>query len=1074
MMKKIKPLLVSIMSIITLVTMTGFTNLVVDSGLHEIETVLATSTDSVSDEEDMVDIEEDVENNKPVLNYLVIGSDYIQTPSKQYILVDVGDADIHIESAVLNYTNTITGETFYKSVDEIAEGSALFYLNFEDGSDGVYEVISVDIVANGQDVVINIQDSGMNAIFGVNKQIESEPDAWVEDSLTADAGIVVTDAQGNNLDGQDIEIAIAESNSGMVKGGSNKAGNIVVVLDPGHGNDGDPGAVYEWNGVTYIERNLNLKIAQYCKEALEQYPGVTVYMTRTSNDTGLRLAPEVENGVGELVQYAADKDADILVSIHNNVGGLSSSGAEIYYPNRNYNSDISFTGEEISNKILEKLASLGLTNRGAKIRHSTDETLYPDGSLADYYGIVRQSKLCGFPGIIIEHAFMSNQADAETFLGSEDSLKALGVADAKAIAEYFNFGGVRISCTENYADIQITANYDDDTEGLEYQYMIYDLDSKKWSILQDWTSVNYVSWKPFAGNYWISVNVKKSDGTILNQIIDYGVDINYSVGRVRLDGFAFDKSRTDGVAVGVAYESSDSNTQFRWLSYDLSSKQWELISDWNSSNWVFWQPQKGDYWLRVEASSADGGVADYTQVYSVKNDYVREYLNLSYLCYGASRTDGVSVGVGYTSSNADVKFRWLSYDLQTQQWNLISDWGSSNWVFWNQNKPGNYWIRVEAKNGDGIIADYTEVYTIESKEEPKYVSLDYLCYGTSRTDGVSVGVGYTSNDENVEFRWLSYDLQTQQWRQISDWSNSNWVFWKPEKGNYWIHAEARTSDGTTDTFTEAYISKYDYTKPYCDITDIYVKQTESGYVIQPQYVSNNSNVQFQYMIYNSQEWSLLSDWTKSSSVVWTPDMGTYWINVEAKSSDGITDTMLIVYTVSEGYMIMGESNTDVQKMVSYYNAHNTYPTYYALSDAPTIEDFCQIYLEEAAAEGVRAEVAFAQAMKETGYLKFGGRVDISDYNFAGIGATDDGAKPAKFNSVREGVRAQIQHLKAYASVEPLNNTCVDPRFHLVTRGTAPYAEWLGINENPYGKGWASAVGYGYSLRDSYIYKLLKY
>ena len=117
-------------------------------------------------------------------------------------------------------------------------------------------------------------------------------------------------------------------------------------------------------------------------------------------------------------------------------------------------------------------------------------------------------------------------------------------------------------------------------------------------------------------------------------------------------------------------------------------------------------------------------------------------------------------------------------------------------------------------------------------------------------------------------------------------------------------------------------------------------------------------------------------------------------------------------------------------------------------------------MEEAAAEGIKAEVAFCQAMLETGWLKFGGDVRIEQYNFAGIGAVGGGAGGAAFETVREGVRAQIQHLKAYANNEPLNNACVDPRFSKVTRGSAPYVEWLGQQENPNGYGWATGAGYG--------------
>lgn len=75
-------------------------------------------------------------------------------------------------------------------------------------------------------------------------------------------------------------------------------------------------------------------------------------------------------------------------------------------------------------------------------------------------------------------------------------------------------------------------------------------------------------------------------------------------------------------------------------------------------------------------------------------------------------------------------------------------------------------------------------------------------------------------------------------------------------------------------------------------------------------------------------------------------------------------------------------------------------------------------------------------MHETGWLSYGGQVSEEQCNFAGIGAVNSGGAGASFSSVREGVRAQVQHLKAYASTDQLENECVDPRFDLVERGVA--------------------------------------
>lgn len=135
--------------------------------------------------------------------------------------------------------------------------------------------------------------------------------------------------------------------------------------------------------------------------------------------------------------------------------------------------------------------------------------------------------------------------------------------------------------------------------------------------------------------------------------------------------------------------------------------------------------------------------------------------------------------------------------------------------------------------------------------------------------------------------------------------------------------------------------------------------------------------------------------------------------------------------------------------------------------AGSIEAFAALVYEEAVAEGVSPELLFAQTMKETGWLRFGGDVKVTQFNFGGISATGGGAGGASFASVREGLRAQVQHLRAYADPSvtqgKLANPLVDPRFAYVRKGSARYVEHLGIKENPQGVGWAAAQGYGTSL-----------
>ncbi len=132
--------------------------------------------------------------------------------------------------------------------------------------------------------------------------------------------------------------------------------------------------------------------------------------------------------------------------------------------------------------------------------------------------------------------------------------------------------------------------------------------------------------------------------------------------------------------------------------------------------------------------------------------------------------------------------------------------------------------------------------------------------------------------------------------------------------------------------------------------------------------------------------------------------------------------------------LMGHTNVPAATMASWFGARTTV----AYRASEPIEALAAYFVEEAAAERVRGDLAFVQAVHETNWFAFTGRVDPAANNFAGIGATDSGGEPHRFLDARTGVRAQIQHLRAYGDPDattctapPLQHECVAPRFHLV-------------------------------------------
>jgi N-acetylmuramoyl-L-alanine amidase len=207
---------------------------------------------------------------------------------------------------------------------------------------------------------------------------------------------------------------------------------VVIYLDAGHDSTH---AGCRANKLK--EEVLNLKIAKYCKEKLEEYEGVTVYLCRS----GAACPHPGKDSIGDntaRVYDAAEKNATLYVAIHNNYAYKSSvNGATVYYPNSSYNKAVSEEGRLVAQEIENQLVALGLNDRGILVRMSEDGSKYPDNSRADYYNTIKTSKMCGFPGIIIEHAYVSGSYDASHYLNSDAKLKKLGVADAKGIAAYY-------------------------------------------------------------------------------------------------------------------------------------------------------------------------------------------------------------------------------------------------------------------------------------------------------------------------------------------------------------------------------------------------------------------------------------------------------------------------------------------------------------------------------------------------------------------------------------------------------------------------------------------------------------
>ena len=1278
-----------------------------DSGVNN-ENENSNTQNQIGNVEENSTLTDNSNEEQPVINYLAVDQGYLQSPGEQQIVVSFGKGTENIEQPRLSFQKsdgTVTEFTFVKKDAELF----LFSHDFSAEEKGVYSAKTFTYILNGVENSVDLETIGVNAKFGVDVVYEGYEAGNSDINTEQEVEASVVDVESGRLVSASTDIAatLSETESAIsaesMEGRTVRSRNKVVVLDPGHGGS-DGGAAA--NGL--VEKNLTLKIAQYCKEELEKYSGVTVYMTRNT---------DVAVGLEERVQMAKNWGADVFVSIHMNSASPAATGAEVWYPNSSYNSEIHNNGQKLASDIENELVSLGLANRGVKIRNSESGSKYSDGSIADYYSVIRNSKLAGFPGIIVEHAFLTNSADAEK-LKQESFIKKMGIADATGIAKYFNLSkeedsgkftasvikkndfartftvkiNGKLSDGESYRvavwsnkngqdpnnlwtivnkqsgnDVEInynTANYKN-ADGI-YNIHIYKCDkNEKVTCVQTMTCnmynssasckvqdttgeeknfkasaeitnvpdtlnrIQFAVWSDQNGqddlNWYTgtkSGNVWSTNITVKNYK-RYG-KYNVHTYAVLNDGTsvflkAMSFNVTEPTAKLTVEKQNDSNGTAEVTISNIQSKSGinsVLVPVWsqeNQSDLVWYTAQKqsnGSYKITIDMGNhnynegtyriacyiVDGneiqtGIASTTCEMKLPNTYLNVkdaagtekefqitlgnasvYGNIrqvqfavwsvqggqdDLVWYGAEkknagtwtktvkirdhRTLGTyNVHAYITLANGSVKTKTTTFNVSrptakltvgTQDKEkgttevtvsniqsksgisavLIPVWSQGNqsdlvWYTAQKQSNGTYKITIDMGNhnynegtyqiacyivdGNGIQTGITSG-SCQMKAPNIYLEAKDAA-GTEKEFQISLtNAGVYGNIRQVQFAvWSVQGGQDDLiWYGAEKKNAGTWTKMVKIKdhrtfGTYNVHAYITLANGSVKTKTTTFnvsrptgiisVSEYNESGGTFNVTINNIKSA-SGVeaVMVPVWCASDQSdlVWYQATKINSTTYKATVNIANHKK-----HTGTYKINVYLETGNGMQVgiggcTQEIKNTGL--YAIMGHSDVTIAQMVAYYKKNNlTYDQYsgslsqyngvLAKGGAANIEIYCTIFKQEAEAEGVRVEVAFAQAMLETGFLKFGGDVKPNQYNFAGIGATG-GVPGNEFSDVREGIRAQIQHLKCYASDAALNNPCVDPRWGSWLRNKAPYVQWLSKANNPYGIGWATDAGYAEKL-----------
>ena len=603
-----------------------------------------------------------------------------------------------------------------------------------------------------------------------------------------------------------------------------------------------------------------------------------------------------------------------------------------------------------------------------------------------------------------------------------------------------------------------------------YEYMYYN--GKAWFSIQKSSEEKDAVWTPKDdGNYLLCYQIVTEAGEVYQSFIRYEI----TEPKVDIKGINVSEPNTKGeITLKANVDTDDSGLIYTYKEYDMST--WSIIAKESDSDTVAWKPKSaGNYLLYLEINGSTGKVYTYCMGCTVRDEVKITGLEKSLNSPQVKKTEIKLNGEVSALFPESLEYDYMVYD--GQKWSHLTMDEETKTAEWKPEKEGNYALCFQVTDKSGQIYQWFESYVITAPS----ININGISIGNiDKNKNIKLKANVTTNDSKITYTYKVYDMN--EWKTIVEKSDTPEVTWNVDKeGTYLLYLDVVDSFGDSHTYSMG-VTVNNNVQINAFITDL----------SSPQKISDDLSIQlsgdvqadytkgltFRYMSYDGNNWQVISEGQdKLEKSEWKPRKeGSYLLCLQVVKDNGEQINSFLGYTISTKYYIMGTSNITVDQMVKIFTANNSnydkftkvsgYDGCLAAGGAPTITDFCRIFKEEAEAEGVKVEVAFAQAMLETGYLKFGGDVKPNQYNFAGLGATGNGVQGNVFGNVREGIRAQIQHLKCYASTDNLNNPCVDQRWNVTLRGKAPTVEDLTGT-------WAASATYAQNIL-ALIEKLKKY
>ena len=783
-----------------------------------------------------------------------------------------------------------------------------------------------------------------------------------------------------------------------------EASGTMIVINPGHMDGADPGAVNSFNGIREVDLNNALAIKTVATLRENGYNAMLSHPVpgNPGLPTLLATPPDYRIYTKTICDAANAKGADLLISIHHNSGG-NASGYELYWSSYHPTVDvdgihevsgiwpdgdsatldsspskIALTSKALANSLNENFKNLGYVPTRNKVVERDDS-------------ILRRTSM---PSVLIEAGYVSNNEESQQMANGSNQQK---MADQILKSVQSMFGVVYKPMTAASVNSSISGNVVTATiTGITAPNGIKQIQVPVWSEINGQDDlVWYTASRQNDDSYSVSFDIKDHNYDAGEYILHYyGTDNNSKLTMLGNTTINVKANPMTATSIVGSVSGSKITATITGIKAPNGIKQiqvpiWSEVNGQDDLKWYIATVQSdGSYSVTIDTKDHKNDTGVYNiHCYGTDNSSNEYFLgsttvNVTMDPMTATSIVGSVSGSKITATITGIKAPNGIKQIQVPIWSEVNGQDDLVWYTASRQNDDSYSVTIDTKDHNNDIGVYNvHCYGMDNSSNEYFLGSTTVNVTMDPMTATSVVASVASNKITVTITGITTPNGIKQ-VQVPVWSEIN-----GQDDLVWYTA-SRQNDGSYSVTIE--------TKNHNDDPGIY-------------------NIHC-YGIDNNDKFNFLGNTT---------------VNVKIET------------------LIMGQTTVSAQQLINYYKATGAiYPQEY--NDlGVNLETFIDLYIQEANAEGIRAEVAFAQAMLETGRLKFGGDVKVGQFNFAGLGAT--GGVPgfdfaAKYGDnatgIRTGIRAHIQHLKCYACNSPLNQTKVDPCWNDAIRLRATTVEGL--------------------------------